>query len=81
MAVLASSSQSIAERGRRLTPVGDSRGMARSLNLSAPWFEYRGEIWTDARGYATVRSPAERPGGSGDAGRRSISDVHNTRRK
>jgi len=55
--------------------------MARSLNLSAPWFEYRGEIWTDARGYATVRSPAERPGGSGDAGRRSISDVHNTRRK
>jgi hypothetical protein len=44
-------------------------------------FTYRGEIWTDARGYATVRSPAEGPGGSGDVGRRSISNVHNTRRE
>ena len=49
--------------------------------MSAAWFAYRGEIWTDARGYATVRPPAERPGGSGDVGRRSISDVHNRRRK
>jgi len=56
--------------------------MARSLNPSAAMtFAYRGEIWTDAGGYATVRSPAEGPGGSGDVGRRAISNVHNTRRE
>ena len=36
--------------------------MARSLNPSAATtFAYHGEVWTDARGYATVRSPAEWP--------------------
>jgi len=44
-----------------LPPVGDSRGMARSHNPSAAMtFSYGGETWTDARGFATVRSPAER---------------------
>jgi hypothetical protein len=33
--------------------------MARSLKPSAPeTASYHGEIWTDARGYATVRLPA-----------------------
>jgi hypothetical protein len=34
--------------------------MARSLNASAQdTVAYHGEIWTDARGYATVRLPVE----------------------
>jgi len=34
--------------------------MARSLNPSAAeTASYHGEVWTDARGYATVRLPAE----------------------
>ncbi len=34
--------------------------MARSLNPSAQGtVAYHGEVWTDARGYATVRLPAE----------------------
>ena len=34
--------------------------MARSLNRSAAeTIAYHGEVWTDARGYATVRLPAE----------------------
>jgi hypothetical protein len=34
--------------------------MARSLNASAhDTVAYHGEVWTDARGYATVRLPAE----------------------
>jgi hypothetical protein len=34
--------------------------MARSLNPSAAeTAAYHGEVWTDARGYATVRLPAE----------------------
>ena len=33
--------------------------MARSLNPSAAETIYHGEVWTDARGYATVSLPAE----------------------
>jgi hypothetical protein len=34
--------------------------MARSRKLASPeTASYRGEVWTDARGYATVRLPAE----------------------
>ena len=34
--------------------------MARSLKASAPEVvAFHGEVWTDARGYATVRLPAE----------------------
>ena len=34
--------------------------MARSLKPAAPeTASYHGEVWTDARGYATVRLPAE----------------------
>jgi hypothetical protein len=33
--------------------------MARSLNASAAETIYHGEVWTDTRGYATVRLPAE----------------------
>jgi hypothetical protein len=34
--------------------------MARSLNASAQdTVAYHGEVWTDARGYATVRLPVE----------------------
>jgi hypothetical protein len=36
--------------------------MARSQKPSAPeTASYHGEIWTDARGYATIRLPSEAP--------------------
>jgi hypothetical protein len=45
---------------RRLTRVAHSRGMARPPHSSsADTVAYHGEVWTDARGYATVTLPAE----------------------
>jgi hypothetical protein len=46
--------------GPALTPSGQARGMARAPHSSpADTVAYHGEVWTDARGYATVRLPAE----------------------
>jgi hypothetical protein len=46
--------------GPALTPTGHARVMARALHSSpADTVAYHGEVWTDARGYATVRLPAE----------------------
>ena len=50
----------LSDRSRRLTSARQSRGVARSLKPVAPdTASYHGEVWTDARGYATVRLPAE----------------------
>ena len=46
--------------GPALTPTGQARGMARPPHSSpADTVAYHGEVWTDARGYATVRLPVE----------------------
>lgn len=46
--------------GHALTSSGQARGVARPPHSSpADTAAYHGEVWTDARGYATVRLPAE----------------------
>ena len=46
--------------GRALTPSGQARGVAHAPHSSpAETVAYHGEVWTDARGYATVRLPTQ----------------------
>src|SRR5262245_63929174 len=46
--------------GRALTPAGQARGVAHPPHASSPvTVAYHGEVWTDARGYATVELPSE----------------------
>ena len=55
-----SAASALSDCGRALTTSGHAPGMARSPKPPVPdLVAYHGEVWTDGRGYATVRLPAE----------------------